>query len=367
MKVLISAVLSLACAACVAPKEELSQNALFEPFLDGPVTTPSTPADVTLAYFDVDLDSQSAPSIYLATAKSLAFSEAGVIEKIFGNFLISSSVRQYGQFNLNSRSYPSVIWRAESRALWNKDQVLGILQEQEYFARNSIEVKSDMGFGYITKTAASFEALQSILSSRLVSEKVSDNCYFYRQKQVDTQRMITGFVIRDADGVLNLYDLETIECVGQFLAKSMGLTVSQRQILALTGFDQQADRVRMQPPSGSDGGIGILPAESEPERISRSNLPVVEAQPDQEYLQRLAKGGCVLAAVFQKSASRNQSDLAYSGCPTAPSAAAITFPFFIYGKQSERAESPSDRISKINEICRKSVVDAPVQNTFCEY
>jgi hypothetical protein len=367
MKVLISAVLALACAACFAPKEEPSLNALYEPFLDEPAGIPSTPTSVTLAYFDIDFDSRSAPSIYLAIAESRAFSETAVIEKMFGNFLISSSVSQYGPFNLNSRLYPSVIWRARSRALWNEDQVLGLLQEQEYFAQEATDVNSDLGFGYITKTTASFEALHSTLSSRLVSEKVSDNCYFYRHEQVDTKRIITGFAIRDADGVLNLYDHETIECVGQFLAKSMGLTVSQEQILALTGFDQQADRGRIQPLFGSDGEVGGSAAEGEPKPTSRSNFPIVEVQPDQDYLQRLAEGGCVLASVIQKSASRNQSDLAYSGCPTAPSAAAIAFPYFVYGKESGRDESSPDRISKINEICRKSVASVSVQETFCEY
>ena len=367
MRVLVSAVLGLACAACFAPAEEHSQNALYQPYLNEPAATPSTPTSVTLAYFDVDLDSQSAASIYLATAKSRAFSEAAVIENMFGNFLISSSVGQYGPFNLNSRTYPSVIWRARSRALWNEDQVLGLMQEQERSAREATDVNSDLGFGYITKTAASFEALQSTLSSRFVSEKVSDNCYFYRHEQVDTQRIITGFAIKDVDGVLNLYDHETIECVGQFLAKSMGLTVSQEQILALTGFDQQADRGGLKPLSGSDGEIGGSATEGERNPTSRAKFPTVEAQPEKEYLQRLAEGGCVLASVIEKSASRNQTHLAYSGCPTAPSAAAIAFPYFLYGKESERAESSPDRFSKINEICRKSVVSASDWETFCAY
>jgi len=364
---LLRVLLALGCAACFAPAEETPANALYEPFLVEPAVTPSSPTNVTLAYFDVDFDSRTAPTIYLATAGSSTYSQAAVIEKMFGNFLISSSVGQYGPFDLDSRPYPLVSWSAMSGALWNEDQVLDLLKEQDYFAREAHEVQSGLGFGYITKTVKSFDYLHSILSSRLVSEKVSDTCYFYRYEPADAQRVLTGFAVRDEDGILDLYDGETVECVGQFLAKSMGLTVSQAEILALTGFDEQTDRGSPQPPADAVGEAGGAAAERDSKPRPRSSYPTVEVQPDQEHLQRIAEGGCILASIVQKPASRSEARLAHNGCPTAPSAAAIAYPYYVYGMGSGENESSAERISNISEICRKNIVGDFVAEDFCKY
>lgn len=367
MKKVINPLLVLTCAACFAPAEGPHANPLFEPFLAEPVAKPSSPTSVTLAYFDVDFDQETSSSIYLAVAKSSAFANRGIIEDVFGNFLISSSAGRYAPFNLDRARHPAVIWRSSSGALWREDQVTQILNEKVDLAVNESVTPRGLGFGFISKTKRSFDRLKAILSENLKAEKISDGCFVYRTEPPGSHSVITGFAIRDEDGVLDLYDSETIDCVGQFLAKSMGLKVGHDQILALTGFDQQIDEGKGSTLSSLPEEAGGREAGSWQSERTGSDYMSMEARPDPDYLRSIADGGCELASVVTKSANSPVTQLAESGCPTAPSAAAVAYPYLVHGMGLGGNESSIDRINKLGEICRKNAVSNFVAEDFCKY
>ncbi len=364
---MINPLLVLTCAACFAPAEGPPANPLYEPFLADPVAKPSSPTSITLAYFDVDLDQETSTSIYLAVAKSSAFANKAVIEDVFGNFLVSSSASRYAPFNLDRRRYPAVIWRSKSGALWREDQVVQILNEKVNLAAQESVTSRGLGFGFISRTDKSFDRLKAILSQNLKAEKISDGCLVYRTEPLGSHGVVTGFAIRDQDGVLDLYDSETIECVGQFLARSMGLKVGHDQILALTGFDQQIDKGKAPPLSSLPDEAGGRAAGSLQSARKGSGYVSVEARPDSDYLRSIADGGCELASVVTKSANSPATRLAESGCPTAPSAAAVAYPCLVHGMGSGENESSVDRINELGEICRKNVVSNFVAEDFCKY
>lgn len=359
--------LALACAACSAPAEEGLTNALYEPFLTEPTAKPNSPTSVTLAYFDVDFDQETSTSIYLAVAKSSAFANKAVIEDVFGNFLVSSSASRYAPFNLDRRRYPAVIWRSKSGALWREDQVVQILNEKVNLAAEESVTPRGLGFGFISRTGKSFDRLKAILSKNLMAERISDGCFVYRTEPPGSHGVVTGFAIRDEDGVLDLYDSETIECVGQFLARSMGLKIGHDQILALTGFDQQIEKGKVSSlPSVPGEAIGKQDGSFRSARNS-SDYVGVEARPDSDYVKSIAAGGCEIAAVITKSAKTSSIQLAESGCPTAPSAAAVAYPYFIHGTGLGKGERSTNRINKLRETCLKSLVDDFVADNFCKY
>lgn len=364
---MINPLLVLTCAACFAPADDQPSNALYEPFLAEPVVKPSSPTSVTLAYFDVDLDQETATSIHLAIATSSAFANKAIIENVFGNFLVSSSASRYASFDLDRGRYPAVIWRSKSGALWREDQVVQILNEKVNFAAEEKVAQRGFGFGFISRTNKSFDRLKAILSENLKAEKISDSCFVYRTEPPGSHSVVTGFAIRDEDGVLDLYDSETIECVGQFLARSMGLKVTNDQILALTGFDQQFDNGKVPLPSSVPAEASGEETVSPPSAGKRLGYPSAKARPDSDYLRSIADGGCELAAVVTKSAKGPLTRLAESGCPTAPSAAAIVYPYLIYGTGSGESESSVNRINELGEICRKSVASDFVAEDFCKY
>ena len=103
---LLSALLALGCASCSVAADKAPENPLYEPFLNGPTATPSSPNGVTLAYFDMDYDGEAASSIYMATA------DEREIKRIFSNFLIGPYMDPYGAFHLDRSKYYLVSWSA---------------------------------------------------------------------------------------------------------------------------------------------------------------------------------------------------------------------------------------------------------------
>jgi len=252
--------------------------------------------------------------------------------------------------------------------------VVELLDEMIGFVKRGFHETSE-GFGFITKHEEDFDYLNSIIAGRFESERVSGNCVTYRHQPKGAKHAVTGFVIRDEDGVLDLYDTETIDCVGQFLARSMGLTVSHEQILALTGFDQQTDRGRPQQRTSTakksaavaaEDGVQAQPQSAQPS-AQPSRFRTVMLELPQEELDWLAEGGCILASVLQRPVRKGESRLAYSGCPTAPSVGGIAFPYFVYGMGSGENESPTERAAKLREICREYAVSVSVAQEYCKY